>query len=296
MLPDANGLELLDQERLKKSWADMVDGIGRHYEFDEDQKAKSKAFLDDAYVWADYWFHNPENVQSRDKYLNDLREAMLVERDPDSMSYERERAWEARQVLNGERKTLTAPIIAQGDDLKEAVLGLVTADQKQARASWLDMAWLKSSLPPKAAGRYEGWLARRAEYQPPTTFLDVANVLTMYGLIAMGACLILGFLTPLSALAAAGFLAMIYLSMPPWPGLPESPKVEGHYWIVSKNLIELIACLLIAATPSAHWVGLDALFFGGRRRRRLARREGLLEGDEDRSDADSSRNLERSAS
>ncbi|KAJ3057944.1 hypothetical protein HK102_010772, partial [Quaeritorhiza haematococci] len=72
--------------------------------------------------------------------------------------------------------------------------------------------------------------------------------------------------------------------------------VEGHYWIVSKNLIELIACLLIAATPSAHWVGLDALFFGGRRRRRLARREGLLDGDEDRSDAGSSRDLERSVS
>ena len=63
---------------------------------------------------------------------------------------------------------------------------------------------------------------------------------------------------------------MIYLSMPPWPGLPPNPKAEGHYLIVSKNLIELIACLVIATTPSGHWIGLDALFFGGRRRRRLA--------------------------
>ena len=63
---------------------------------------------------------------------------------------------------------------------------------------------------------------------------------------------------------------MIYLSMPPWPGLPDNPKAEGHYFIVSKNLIELIACLVIATTPSGHWIGLDALFFGARRRRRLA--------------------------
>ena len=60
---------------------------------------------------------------------------------------------------------------------------------------------------------------------------------------------------------------MIYLSMPPWPGLPPNPKTEGHYLIVSKNLIELIACLVIATTPTGHWIGLDALFFGGRRRR-----------------------------
>ena len=103
---------------------------------------------------------------------------------------------------------------------------------------------------------------RPATYTAPLTFLDVANLLTMYGLCAIGVCLILGFLTPLAAVCAAAFLAMIYLSMPPWPGLPPNPKTEGHYWIVSKNLVELIACLLIAVTASGHWFGLDALFFG----------------------------------
>ena len=73
------------------------------------------------------------------------------------------------------------------------------------------------------------------------------------------------------ALGARFFLTMIYLSMPPWPGLPPNPKVEGHYLIVSKNLIELIACLVLATTPSGHWIGFDALFFGPGRRRRLAR-------------------------
>ncbi len=48
--------------------------------------------------------------------------------------------------------------------------------------------------------------------------------------------------------------------MPPWPGVPPNPKAEGHYWIVSKNLIELLACLVVATTPSGYWIGLDALF------------------------------------
>lgn len=88
------------------------------------------------------------------------------------------------------------------------------------------------------------------------------NVLTEYGLMAVGVCLMLGLLTPVAALGAAGFLAMFYLSMPPWPGLPPSPMSEGHYLYVNKNLIELLACLVLASTPNGLWLGLDALLFG----------------------------------
>ncbi len=58
--------------------------------------------------------------------------------------------------------------------------------------------------------------------------------------------------------------------MPPFPGLPPNPKAEGNYLIVSKNLVEMLACLVIATTPSGHWIGFDALLFrSARRRRRL---------------------------
>lgn len=250
MLDDPNSLNLLYPDRLKKSWADAAEEVATFHNFTEDQKARSRELLAEADQWADYWFNAPANAQDVNKYLHDLRAAMLAERDPKALSYERERADEARKALEADRKKLTEPVIARAEALKGAIEGLATPEQKE-----------------------------QGEYRPRTTFLDVANVLTMYGLIAMGACLILGLFTPFSALCAATFLGMIYLSMPPWPGVPEPAKVEGHYFIVSKNLIELIACLLIAATPSAHWVGLDALLFGARRRRRLARREGLA-GDE----------------
>jgi uncharacterized membrane protein YphA (DoxX/SURF4 family) len=111
-------------------------------------------------------------------------------------------------------------------------------------------------------------------WSPAPDQLWYINQMTTYGLIAIGICLIIGFLTPFSALCAAAFLAMIYLSIPPWPGTPPNPKAEGHYWIVSKNLVELLACLVLATTPSGYWLGVDALAFGWLRRRRLARQAG----------------------
>ena len=90
-----------------------------------------------------------------------------------------------------------------------------------------------------------------------------------------------GLFTRFSALSAAAFLAMIYLAMPPFPGLPPNPKAEGNYMIVSKNLVELLACLVIATTPSGHWVGFDALLFGARRRRRLAARAARVQQPSD---------------
>jgi uncharacterized membrane protein YphA (DoxX/SURF4 family) len=85
----------------------------------------------------------------------------------------------------------------------------------------------------------------------------------------------LGLFTRLAAFGGALFLLQIYLCIPPWPGLPESPKWEGHYVIVDKNLIEMLACLSLMCLPTGHWVGFDALLFGRRRRARLqAQAEG----------------------
>jgi len=75
-------------------------------------------------------------------------------------------------------------------------------------------------------------------------------------LLAIGACLLLGLATPVAALAAAGQLFIFYLASPPWPHLPAA-SLAGHYLFVDRNLIEALAALLIAATPSGLWAGLD---------------------------------------
>jgi hypothetical protein len=70
--------------------------------------------------------------------------------------------------------------------------------------------------------------------------------------------LLAGFCTRLACVVGAGFLLLFYLSMLPWPGVPENLKAEGHYLYVNKNLIEMLALLALATLPTGRWVGLDA--------------------------------------
>lgn len=83
-------------------------------------------------------------------------------------------------------------------------------------------------------------------------------------LIGIGLCLMLGLFTPVAGLAAAAQLVMFYLASPPWPGFPAA-SLGGHYLFVDRNLIELIAALVIATTASGRWAGLDAYVNFGRK-------------------------------
>ncbi len=242
MLPDADGRALLDATKLKAAWETEVIRINQHYTFTKEQQIQARKMLDENLRWLDYWFDDPENDQKRKKYEHDLAQVEQTEQNPQALSYEKDRASDARRSLDADRRSLTQPLLDRTGALHDAVAKLATSDQ-QKLAGALEIEW---------------------------TSLDVLNRVTIFGLIAMGICLMAGFLTPLAALSAAAFLAMIYLSMPPWHGLPPNPKAEGHYWIVSKNLIELIACLVIATTPNGRWIGFDALFFGSRRPPRRA--------------------------
>lgn len=102
--------------------------------------------------------------------------------------------------------------------------------------------------------------------------LEWIDWLTKYGLCVIGVCLLAGLLTRSACVSGALFLLMVYLTMPPWPGLPENPRAEGHYFIVNKNLIEMLALMALATTRSGRWLGLDALlqFLNPRRWRRRA--------------------------
>jgi uncharacterized membrane protein YphA (DoxX/SURF4 family) len=265
LLPDVDGREALDLSRLKESWRSDVDWTAGYFGFNEAQRGEASKRLDEAERWADQWFSDPDNQEKRKKYLNELDGVEATENNLKAMSFELERSWDARRSLDTDRRGLIGPLVERGKALRDAVAKLATSEQVQSAK-----APLLSRIAPKAPPTTDRDAITTAEAARPWTQLDWINFATTYGLIAIGACLMLGFLTPLAALGAAAFLAMIYLSMPPWPGLPPNPKTEGHYLIVSKNLIEFLACLVIATTPSGHWIGIDAFVFGRRRRRQQA--------------------------
>ena len=81
----------------------------------------------------------------------------------------------------------------------------------------------------------------------------------MAALVIVGITLILGFYEKLGALIGIGLLAMYYLAHPSFPWLMQV-QVEGSYWFVNKNLIELAACLVIYQYPTGHYFGLGRIF------------------------------------
>ena len=87
--------------------------------------------------------------------------------------------------------------------------------------------------------------------------LSAVDFLNTYGLIAIGAGLILGLLTQVAAWAGAALLLVYYLNNIPLIGIEYSMPAEGNYLIVSKSLIEAVALLVLALFPTGSVFGLD---------------------------------------
>ena len=239
LVPDVNGLAKLDPERIEKSWREEVTQIADHFGFNEEQRARAGEEANKAREFAVIWFQNPEIHQKRQKYYDELRGVQKVERKFGALSFEGERAWAKRKDLDVDRRELTREIDARDVALRESVLKIATPEQRTSAGV----------------------------FTPPMTTLEIMNKVVTYSVTLIGFCLLMGLLSRLSALGAAVFLLNIYFCIPPWPGLPESPKWEGHYFVVDKNMVEAIACLALVFLPTGQWIGLDALLFGRRRRR-----------------------------
>jgi uncharacterized membrane protein YphA (DoxX/SURF4 family) len=92
------------------------------------------------------------------------------------------------------------------------------------------------------------------------TVLTLLNRYLPWGLAVIGGCLMLGFLSRTMALLGALFLLSTYLFFPPFPWLPLPPQTEGNPIYVNKNVIEMLALLVLATTATGRWFGIDSLF------------------------------------
>jgi uncharacterized membrane protein YphA (DoxX/SURF4 family) len=249
LIPDVDSRDLLDFAKLKDAWRAELGRIADHYAFTQEQRDQAEKELTAREKVAQVWFEDPENREKIKAYLANLDDLARLDAKPNKMSYEVERYYDARKSLEADRRALTAPIEAWTKAMRDSWNGLATPDQKE----------------------------KFGPYKPPLTEVQKADYVTMIGLSVCGLALMLGLFTPIAALGAATFLMLFYISMPPWPGLPVPPNSEGHYYYINKNLIEFLACLVLAATPSGLWLGIDALLFGWigriRARRAIARLE-----------------------
>lgn len=90
--------------------------------------------------------------------------------------------------------------------------------------------------------------------------LEIVDLLNIGGLIAIGACLVVGLFSRTSAFLGAILLLFYYLSHPPFYDITYALPGEGTYWIVNKNMIEMFALLVLMVIPTGKIMGLDRLF------------------------------------
>jgi len=96
--------------------------------------------------------------------------------------------------------------------------------------------------------------------------LRIVDLLNAYGLVAIGSALFLGLLTRWACAFGILLLLLYYLANPAIPGHMSEIGTEGHYLLVNKNVVEMIALALLLFFPGSSDWGLGRLF---RRRRTL---------------------------
>jgi len=115
---------------------------------------------------------------------------------------------------------------------------------------WTSFGYLASSQGPLKSV----FAALTAEAILP--WVDALNWAT---LIFVGVTLLLGIWEKWGAFAGMGLLALYYLAHPSFPWVTQL-NVEGSYWFINKNLIELVACMVLFQFPTGHYFGLPRVF------------------------------------
>ncbi|MDQ3688075.1 MAG: DoxX subfamily [Acidobacteriota bacterium] len=115
--------------------------------------------------------------------------------------------------------------------------------------------WSSAGYLNAAAGPLAGLFHRLVE----TGWVAWIDRAIVVGLILIGLSLLLGALTKAGCWGAIFLLALFYLSWPPLQGLPQQGS-EGTYLLVNKNLIELVAVVVLLVFRTEWIAGLDLLW------------------------------------
>jgi len=226
---DVDGKLRLNRLAAMENWARFRDQAITHYGFSEEQKGQAQANYANAvkqYEWV-----LAENASDLEEYALGRERMSMLDTDVGEKTMR-----EGVSSLGGQRDTIrrewqakAAPALAQIDAIwanYETEQNAVATDVQQEASPYLRL------------------------FKPRTARIDtsVIDEYVPYFDIAIGLCLLLGFFTPVAALAAAGFLGSVFLSQYP----PTTGPGSSNY-----QLIECMACLVIAATGAGRFAGLD---------------------------------------
>jgi thiosulfate dehydrogenase [quinone] large subunit len=124
---------------------------------------------------------------------------------------------------------------------------------KLINPNWSSLGYLMDS-----GGVFEGLFQSMAGNP---AVLNVVDFLNIWGLMLIGAGLILGLFTRVATIGGILLLAFYYLSHPPILGVTYAIPSEGNYLWINKNLIELLTLWVILLFPTWRQIGVDRFIF-----------------------------------
>jgi uncharacterized membrane protein YphA (DoxX/SURF4 family) len=241
-------------------WDKYLEQFAKHYGLTDAQRQQAQAVLDKHKDDAGRWLNAGTKEVTRTYEFGPFT---VKQTTPERIDDYRNRLSELHEALHKE-------IPAFNQDVLHARLTTFKAEVGRLRTELLKdldghFVLAKSELATLLTPEQKNLPALEIDDRPWT--LIAADVTVSYGLVVVGAGLLLGLFTRTACVCGAVFLLLFYLAMMPLPGVPDNPRLEGHYVFVNKNLIEMLALLVLSTVPSGRWVGLDGLLAMMRRKR-----------------------------
>ena len=254
-------------DELEREWRDYLNAFAAYYNLDQAQLDHAQRILDHRKKdTLTYLTSKSEAVTKIAPFPPDIKIDMTMKQrlEEHQRLLNKVRAAEAKfpstdKDVHSEWKSAKADLAKWRADLKRSIDG-ETAKLKKAKDA--EAGEGSSSLFDVLTSEQKQVEPMPEPKIPPLAswgMLEVSDFLVKWSLVVLGGCLMLGFLSRMTSFATALLIFSFYAAMPPLPGGPESPRLEGHYLLINKTLIEVIALLSLAFLPTGRWAGLDGL-------------------------------------
>jgi uncharacterized membrane protein YphA (DoxX/SURF4 family) len=160
---------------------------------------------------------------------------------PNNTAYEKKRRWDEMMKYRNEAEKWIATLNNLTNALQSDLARIIDpqlAGEKGNIITEPEKAWIPNPV-----------------VKSQMRLLDLS---VMFGLSAIGICLMLGFCTRLASLGGIAFLVCVVLTTWPVPGYyPPLPSAVGNFLFVSKDVVELAGLLFLAIIGAGRWGGLD---------------------------------------
>jgi uncharacterized membrane protein YphA (DoxX/SURF4 family) len=226
LVPDFWGRERLNEERALAAIDQWRREFGRRFELNADQTRLADRIVEMRKAQVREFFQ--QNKEAIETYFHDLKRHEETKQSAASqLDFQKQRNWKQHQDLQRKAQDWLAQLERLTQQYHEDLAGLLHQEPGKVAAL----------LDPDAFTMDD--------------FITLSN-------IAIGACLIVGLFTRLASLGGAMFLLTIVLAQPEWPGIyPPAPAAAGRSLLVTKEFVEMVALLALAALPTGRWAGLD---------------------------------------